>query len=80
MRYNGLELKIALPIRQQPDDLWQQLLALAERAEPATKDKFLEAIAKLRDDLDVPRSRTRSRAATSPRSSTRFRGTTSRTR
>jgi hypothetical protein len=53
MRYNGLELKIALPIRQQPDDVWQQLLAIAEKGSPATKEKFLEAIAELRDDLDV---------------------------
>src|SRR4051812_29357451 len=44
---------IALPIRQQPDDLWQQLLALAEDAEPATRHKFLAAIAQLRDDVDV---------------------------
>lgn len=44
---------IALPIRQQPDDLWQQLLALAEDGEPSTRKKFIAAIAKLRDDVDV---------------------------
>lgn len=49
----GVELKIALPLRTQPDDVWEQLLALAEKASPATKKKFLAAIAKLRDDLDV---------------------------
>jgi hypothetical protein len=48
-----LERKIALPIRQQPDDLWEQLLALAQRAEPATKKQFLEALVKLNGNLDV---------------------------
>jgi hypothetical protein len=48
-----VERKIALPIRQQPDDLWEQLLALAQRAEPATKKQFLEALVKLNGNLDV---------------------------
>lgn len=60
MRFRGLEIagvhaevKIALPIRDQPDDVWQQLLAIAERGSPATKRHFLDAIEQLRDDLDV---------------------------
>lgn len=48
-----LERKVALPLRQQPDDLWAQLQALADGAAPETKKKFLEALAKLNSNLDV---------------------------
>jgi hypothetical protein len=43
-----MERKAALPIRAQEDDLWEQLLRIAESGEPAVRAAFLAAIAKMR--------------------------------
>lgn len=47
------ERKAALPLRQPDDDAWQRLLAIADRAAPATRKRILEAIAALVENMDT---------------------------